>query len=404
MRRLRRSVSGGRSSRHPFYSPTSIFNRPLDARDIPDPDQTRAHRLSNQLNYGRQSGYTFQGYAGVGYGQFNFPGQIAFNVHTLSHPVWCVRSTDAKSKVGFWTNGAPRVANPDTFANNLPSFFHQVPLPDLSRCIPSLVADGSPAAAGSDASCFIWNLDTDEGWEFWELRSLATGAPADMVAALGTTWTAEYGAYLPSVSQSSGILPFNWGSRACSLGQVGGLITCQDLVDVYGGGRINHAIAFASQSNDTTFVAPATRGDGNTGGNPVATIPNGFPGAGGANPAFHQDGIPEGLRCRFPAGVDLSAAAAYPLALAVGEAIRDYGMINTDTSGNFTFYMEDPRTIGSPYQYGGPALKSGQSDLDWSVKQPNSGGTVFPQNQSNGQSVFNLLPWDQLQALQPIPA
>lgn len=404
MLRVARRANTGRASSPPFFHPQSVFSRPLDARDLPDPDQTRAHRLSNQLNYGRQSGYTFQGYAGVGYGQFNFPGQIAFNVHSLSHPVWCVRNSDTKIKIGFWTNGAPRVANPDTFANNLPSFFHQVPFPDLSKCIPSLVSDGSPAAAGSDASCFIWNQDTDEGYEFWELRSLATGAPSDMVTALGTTWVSQYGAYIPSVSKHMGVLPNNWGSRACSLAQVGGLITCQDLVDVYNGGTINHAIAFASQCNDTTFVAPATRGDGNLNGNPVGTIPNGFPSAGSANPAFHQDGIPEGMRCRFPAGTDFSAAASYPLALAIGKAIERYGMINTDTSGNFTFYMEDPRTISSPYQYGGSKLKSGQSDLDWSVKQPNSGGTVFPQNQSNGQSVFNLLPWDQLQVLMPGPS
>lgn len=385
------------------YLPSSFFNRQLDTLAA---DQSPAQHLANQLNYGRQSGFTFQGYAGVGYGNSQWPYSLGFNgPKTWSHPVYNVKPSDPShrasiQKVGlyFMSGGKPVSYAPGALLN-LQSHLNAVPIPDKTLCpmitgtypMTDIWAEGSGGA--KDAHCFIHNVDSDEGYGFFELTNNYAAAQA----VTGCVWTAQEAEYYPSLSNADGILPYYWGSRACSLGEVGGLITMQDLVDVFNGKPINHAIAIACPMNGGSGVAPAVRGDGpGPNGNNVPKIPAGFPGATGANPAYQHDVTFEGQRFRFPSGVDLSAVG-YPLGRAIAGAIRDRGLVITDTSGAVAFYLEDMRSIGSPYN-----STPNPFSLNWaSIQQgtdPRWG--ALP----TGQTVLHQLPWAQLQALDPIRA
>lgn len=404
MSRLGRTFKAGRESIPPFYGATNLFSRQLGSGDVVSADQTSAAALANQLQYGRQSGYTFQGYGGIGYGFYNWPATVAFNVYTVSHPVWCVRPSVASQEitmeaVGIWSR-YPYAWIGNSTAGGLQTYLTQVPIPNKALA-PFCVTYGQDIwAAGSDQSCCIWNLDTDEMYEFWAMgNTLTPSALTD----LGYSWSAGWAGYIPNASKFNGVFANNWGSRACSLGEVGGLITMQDLRDIFYGGRINHAIAMAAVNVDSSsYVAPASRGDG-SGNTTPASIPAGYPSAGSANPAHGAgiDVVGEGMRFRFPANVDLSGCT-YPLSLEIGRAIRDYGLIITDGAGVNSFYIEDPRTVGSPYHMQGASAVN-PFGLNWASIQTGSDprwgdGTNLP---SSG-NVLNQLPWGQLQVLNSI--
>lgn len=398
MSRLSRIQKGGRASIPPYYLPSSIFNRQLGPSDSLAADQTPAAHLANQINYGRQAGYTFQGYTGVGYGLYPWPASVGWNGASYSFPTYVVDNSTPKQPIGlFYTTSGVDYKYAAGYQNNLQSYTLNVPIPDKTLC-PAITGTDPYTdiwAGGTDQEIFIWNRDTDEGWEFWALTNSNAGA----TALTGYTWNAKYAGYIPSVSNFNGVFPNQWGARACSLGGAGGMLTMQDLRDVHAGGRINHAMCFACAFNGGagTQVAPATRSDG-TGpnGNNVATIPTGFPSAGAANPAYHQDVLSEGMRFRFPANVDLSGLVD-PLSIAIAEAIRDYGLIDVDTTGAVSFYMEDPRTVGSPYHLQGPSVGDPRN-LTW----PGGNWYTATVNTNGSTSILAPLPWDQLQVLTPV--
>lgn len=408
MSRLDRTFKAGRGSVPPFYHPTSFFSRPLGPTDTLAADQTPAQHLGNQINYGRQSGWSWgTAYTGPGYGNYQWPGSVAFNgPGSFSHPVFCVRPSVAAQqityqKVSLYYGSGPYFSYSPAQLAGIDAHLASVPIPNKALC-PAITGSGSYAdiwAGGSDQSCFIWNLDTDEGFEF----ELLSNNKSAVQSSTGTTWNALWAGYIPSVSAFMGVLPNQWGARACSLGEIGGLITMQDLRDVAKGGAINHAIVIACPMNGGTSapVAPATRSDGpGPNGNNVATIPNGFPGAGGANPAYHQDVTWEAQRFRFPASLNLDANGSitpYPLALAIARAIQTYGLYITDTAGAVGFYFEDDRTVGSPYHMQGATAVHPWS-LSWPGGDPRYGGAAI----GTGFTVLNQLPWSQLQALNPI--
>lgn len=375
-----------------YYLPSSFFNRQLDTLAA---DQSPAQNLANQVYYGK-AGHVFNGYSGVGYGNYAWPYSLGFNgPSAFSHPIFCVHPSLGSSncvpqQVALYYNSGGRQYAWGQGATNLQSHMNAVPIPVASNC-PLITGTGNWAniwSGGTDHSCFIWNLDTDEGYEFWELSNTVPTILQSQFP--GTTWSAQYGGYIPKVSQFTGVLPNNWGSRGCSLGEVGGLITMQDLNDVFNGLPINHALACAVPMNGGRGVLPATRGDGpGPNGNNVPKTPSGAP-----NPAYQHDVTFEAQRFRFPADVDLSAVT-YPLGRAIAGAIRDHGLYITDTAGAVALYLEDMRTIGSPYN-----TAANPFSLNWSTIQQGTDPRwgALP----TGNTVLHQLPWNQLQALNPI--
>ena len=386
----------GNWHRPPFYSPDSIFNRPTTAADLLAADQSQAQHVANQINYGNPA-YTFAGYSGVGYGNYEWPYSVGFNYNQYTFPIYAVRPSDPSQniswqKVGLYVNASPPYPMGVQYGN-IQAYCLNVPIPDKTLC--PLITGTSPYEdiwSHGEGGCVIWNLDTDEAWEFFELRN--TG-PSSMQTALGCTWLAQMAGYIPSMSTFNGCFANKWGARGTSLGAIGGVITMQDLRDINAGGRINHGLCMALGMNGGvgSQVAPATRADGpGPNGNNVATIPSGYPGAGGPNPAYQHDVSYEGGQFRFPASVDLSAVTT-PVGLAIAESLRDYRSIIVDTTGACAFYMEDRRTLGSPYH-----LQGASAPDPWSLTWP--GGSML--SLGSGQTVLNQLPWSTLEVLTPI--
>jgi hypothetical protein len=389
----------------PFLSPTSFFNRPLGDGDTLSADQSTAGMLANAINYANQSYAHWYGYTGPGYGKANWPWSVGFNgPGTYGAPIYCVRPSDPSQNIThqtvsfYWSDssGLHRYAN----LNGLETYLAAVPLPDKALCpmITGGVNYTDVWSGGTDQYCCIWNLDTDEWWDFWVLSNNKT----NVQAFTGTTWNAGYGGYIPNVSKSSGVFAHSWGARACSLSMAGGVITMQDLRDVQAGGTINHALCFATGINGWgTPVRPATRGDGYSGGNswPPA-IPSSFPNAGQTNPAYQHDQLHESNRFRFPAGsteANLAALNPYPLAREICRAIEVYGFYDVDTTGGVGVFMEDDRTVGSPYH-----LQGASAPHPWSLSWPGGDPRYGGQPRSSGWTVLNNLPWNLLQALTPV--
>lgn len=423
MTRLARVPHGGRGSIGP-YGPNSFWNRPLNYANGTDILQGAGSgaAIANQINYGRQAtdqcagqgSYTFQGYSGIGYGSYNRNYAVGFNYSSYSQPIYVVDSTrDALVKVGIINHSSPpTVKNP----SGLQTYCNTVPFPDISQC-PKLAPNMNAAAGtafsnlasdGTDKTMILYEPKKNRMWEFWVMEGGNNPwAAAQALFTPAADWTTGNAGYLgPELGAGntpadfSGVFTYDhsWGIRAVGCGVLGGLITLQDLRDVHAGGTINHAITIAQPLTTGGYFPPAVRADGNSTGNPVSTIPSGYPSAGTANPAYGKDQISEGHRFAFPPTVDLSTCT-YPLARALTEAIRDYGMYVMDTSGYVAFYIEDPRTLGSIYHLQGPDAPD-PFTLDWASIQPDGGSD--PRWDKNGNPIFWQMPWDDLQLLNTV--
>lgn len=388
----------------PFLSPTSFFNRPLSATDTLAADQSPAGMLANAINYANPNYQHWHGYTGPGYGNANWPWSIGFNgPSTYGAPIYCVRPSDPKQNITHQTVSLYYGSSPNYhhYANlsGLETHLAAVPIPDKTLC-PRITGTGDIWSGGTDQYCCIWNLDTDEWWDFWVLSNNKTAVQTFT----GTTWNAGYGGYIPNVSKSTGVFAHNWGGRACSLSMGGGVITMQDLRDIAAGGTINHALCIAVGINGWgNPIPPATRSDGYSGGNsnPIH-IPAGFSNAGQPNPAYQVDQLHESQRFRFPQGTLANASSNvtdYPLAREIVRAIENYGLYIVDTTGGVAMFTEDDRTIGSPYH-----LQGANAPHPWTLTWPGNDPRYAGQPRTTGWTVLNTLPWHQLQTLTPTTA
>jgi hypothetical protein len=195
----------------------------------------------------------------------------------------------------------------DNYAPQLQHDFDAVPIPTGAQASP-----GSDGSLG-DGSLVIYQPSTDTLWEFWLLQRRADG------------WHATWGGKMTNVSTNPGYLPSPYGGSGTSLALMGGLMTIRELQ----AGRIDHALALAIPNTATSIVWPAQRGDGRTTG---------------------PSAIPEGTHFRIDPSVDVTKLGLAPAGLAIARAAQKYGFIVRDTSGNVTFYGEDPRPLGGdPY-------------------------------------------------------
>jgi hypothetical protein len=201
--------------------------------------------------------------------------------------------------------------------------FERVPVPP----------DAAPAA-GTDGHLAVWQPVTDTLWEFWQARHTANG------------WAASWGGRMTRVSRSPGYYRdltdaaggvqerASWGSTACSLPIVGGLMTIQELQ----AGHIHHALQFMlPRPRAGVFSWPAQRTDGTDAG------PN---------------AIPEGARFRLDPRLNLDSLTLPPMTRMMAEAAQKYGLVVNDATNSVVgFRAEDPTPLvrtGRPDPY--PAL------------------------------------------------
>lgn len=202
-------------------------------------------------------------------------------------------------------------------------------------------------ANGTDRHLVIYQPSTDTMWEMWEAYN-TTG-----------NWTCSWGGKISNMSRSDGIVPIvggeKWGATATSLPLLGGLMTVEELTNLY----IPHVLAFAIPYSQPTpnWSWPALRTDGR----------------GTIDPVFPL----EGQRFRLPASLNITALGLTPVMQAIVTAARDYGLVIRDTAGAVVIYAEQPRS-GEPNPYF---------------------GTTGIWENKGIPSLINSFPWAQLQAL-----
>ena len=403
--RVARAVQAGRGQGSlQLYDPNSIFRRKLASNATLATDQTPALKLANQCNYGNSSySYNnttaplFYGYSGLGYGGHNVNFQNTLNFSGGTIALYIVDSFVSTQTVTLVQSDGvtPRPAGAN---NNLQAGFNAVPVPDVTK-----IPQGQIWPAGSDKAVTIWRPTTNELWELWEM----SGSPSAYVF--------QYGGYTNAASSFNGIWGNGWGTSASGLGNNGGVISIQDVIDVLHGLPIRHALKIDLQVIANSRVAPAVRNDTNA-NTSATTIPQFEADGTTANPAYSgfPDAVPEGTWLRFPTNFNPSSAmpSAGPLALAIAAAIRDYGIYVSDGSGNCNLKMEDPRVLGSPYSYAkinpftgstGPAAGYFDSYINNNVASTWTDATLAKITEpfSGSGNLLVQIPWQQLQVLEP---
>lgn len=369
-----------------ILAPKSVFNELVGAMPVAAV-QTPALKLANQLKYSEPSySYNgeappkFYGYSGTGYGNEQTKGAMS----SFSPPLFVVPGSTPTQKVTL-VNAAGEPEAPGA-RENTQSGWEAVPVPIIAK-----VPSGSLVDGGTDKHLCVWRPSTDEWWEFWVFLG-SEGA-----------YTSRAGGYHAEVSKWTGIFSQpEWGARAYNLMTLGGSITQQDLVEVLEGKEIKHALSVAVVGSLGTPVLPASRAD--TSSNTVEKH------GGEANPAFgNVDSISgEGMQFRLPpASTNPYNHTLEPLAWAVNEASRKYGVIVADSGGVCQFFVECPISSGSPYAFNvySPLIGSTSNFLKQpsyvpeSMKKP--GLPALTENNAGANNAFSKQPWQELELLEP---
>jgi hypothetical protein len=281
--------SGGAKEAPRFFSSASVWNKPL-AGDAPL-DPSSAGLVSELERQVRTHGPWI-------------------NSTQFSVPIYTVDKGAPGTSVHIDTPSDMFTGIPD--ATRLAQTLAGIPIPSNAR-----------PAAGTDRHLVIWQPSTDTMWELWMAHNPALGDSAAFHDN-APGWHASWGAKIPGVSRSSGVIPPPFGATASGLALAGGLVTNADLR----AGRIEHALALSlPDTAQGRFVAPAVRTDGGYAG------PN---------------AIPEGTRFRLPANLDVDALRLPPIARMLAEAAKKYGIVVRDRAGSVAFYAQDPTPTGDP--------------------------------------------------------
>lgn len=335
-----------------FLSASSIY-RESAASMTPSVSQVYKEKLANQLFYNRaaQEG-KFYGYAGLGYGGSTEGNNTFIDFQNYTFPLYKMRHGSSRVTIHLVKESGNEEELQEENPGNKAVIegLASVPLPHIS-----LLPRGSIPSIGTDSPAIIWSPSTDELWEMHRLSQFKTGA-------LEGRWKCGGAHYQASASQWDSIPATNTGFLSSSGLSQCSFITLADLVKVLRGGKIEHALGVAVPVRINAHLAPAFAND--FGPNAYPFLANGET----PNPAYttlgpeypgqpegewkegYADGVPEGLWCRFPAA---SRAAEFgmtrKLEVAIYEAIREYGLVVHDGSGNPAFYLADGRTLFTPY-------------------------------------------------------
>lgn len=174
---------------------------------------------------------------------------------------------------------------------------------------------GAVPAVGTDSEMVIWNTDSDEYHEFWTMHW--TTPHTEGVNGIGY---AGWGGYHPELSRFQGHYDGSrkgWGTTACGISLLSGLITIDEVINKH----ITHQIAIAvpgPRGGSGNIKWPAQRSDGTT-----------------------ANGVYEGAIFRLPYDYpwwDLP----YSFTRIIARAACEYGIHVRDYSTTVVFYAERP--------------------------------------------------------------
>jgi hypothetical protein len=221
-----------------------------------------------------------------------FGGVAAFNLREYNAAYYVVGEDEPRTDVAF--DDCQDKGGTPAGLHDGDRHFVDVPIP----------ADAQPAA-GTDGALVIYSPQTDQLWEFWKAQRTGDG------------WAACWGGRIDDVSTSPGHFEDHYGTTATGLPHAAAMISLADLR----AGRIEHAMGLilAEPALWKTYSWPAQRSDG---------------------ASDDADAVPEGLRLRLAADVDVPALDLHPLAEMVALAAQEYGFIVVDQGGATGVYTE----------------------------------------------------------------
>lgn len=275
----------------------------------------------------------------------------ALNTSEWSAPLYVVPASQPMVPVGVYCSDGSAPNGKPNLANNV-----------LAGGIP-IPADAH-AAAGTDESISIYQPATNRLWEMWRLQKDSGG-----------NWVVCWAGRIDNVSQSSGWFPAPYGSSASGSTHLGGIPRIEELQ----AGHIDHVM---------NLTLPDTAGGPQTILN-KNVAPANTPGAtnGISWPANRTDGksydplsVPEGLRFRLPADLNLNQYNLTPVARMIAVAAQKYGFVVIDGGGGVSIRLGDPTTYTAA-GYANPYVQ------------------LFGADYTKPYLVMENFPWDKLQAL-----
>lgn len=324
---------------HPFWTTPLASSAPLAATS-----SVLVGRLTHQATMTKTS-------APVA-GAYNAPGNTITNGSNTPPPF----ASSFALPIYRMTPGTPRVPvftiRPKTGLQTV--LDNGVPLPD-----PAVLPGGTIPPSGTDGSVVVYDTQTGELWELWQLKTADDARADGYTVPDGYDWVCTQGGKMANRHTHPGIwsAPPSWGVAASGLAKVGGMLTADD----YFADEIRHPLGLSlpitggaqtTHPKEPSKVLPATRFDR------MSLIPGGV----AAQPAADLLRVPEGARFRLPAAFDVDAHVAALPTLAPSRfgtdpdtlrkiliAVRDYGMVVVDTAGVVAFSAEHPKTFGTPY-------------------------------------------------------
>lgn len=351
----------------PLLAPLSIYRENAEALALAA-NQANATKLANQLEAGP-------------------PDRAFINFKSFTNPLWVVPYRQPTVKVWFVKEeGAEEtVREKEPLWEKLQEGFDAVPLPLLS-----LLPKGLIQSSGSDGSAVIWQPSTDKLWEIHRLGKFASGPHQG-------AWKCGGGHFQNEVSKWNGICAPETGELSASgLSAIAGAIALDELAAVLRGAATDfgHALRVACAETKNEHVAPAVSNDTREGTGPNA--------------------VPEGTWVRFPPG---STAAEHgitrPLAVALYNTIRRYGLVVTDSGGVAAMYLCGVWTIFSPYcdstpnPLNGATFEGVEAYINEGVGEAARDGWIDKtlaafEGQLNGEhGVLAEMPWGLLELLEP---
>ena len=252
---------------------------------------------------------------------------------------------------------------------------HKGPVPSFTALPTTGQTTGDGWVAADTGHLWAWSGTAwvDGGisrWAFWEMWGVrySTTNPNGL-------YCMAYGGYCDDFYHWNGVYKYTWGSRACGNSMLTGLVTVaewQAAADAATAANdvtkyrdaIPHQIGVGyvvtgsdygvgiSPGTRQTNIAPANRWDGTNYSGVMA----------GAADAISRDRMVMGARwalshlvtdAQILSWANTGAAAEVKYRVAVGFAMRDFGLTTIDTTtGAAAIYVEDPRASRAGYGFG----------------------------------------------------
>lgn len=374
-------VTTGRTTSVGFIPPRPLTGDPLSVlrRKLDVSQALAADSATTVSNWVTQTGWTDTSTPHCAYGGiYNFEAGNA--APTYRQPMWEVPAGTPLVKVWSRRNKGSDFTSSGTVLTLQQLLDQGVPMPDPA------IAGTTIQPAGTDGSALI--RQGNKLWSFWILRPMDYSNPSEVAGGEtgtvppGYAWVCEQGGVIADMTTTAGAYgPAGWGVNAAGMLDWGSKLSIDDWIN----GIVPHIISMSIPltggpgypANNWTdnYVLPAVRADVfNFTGNDASTVT-----------AYR---VPEGTRFRLPATFDETAITAYlntaytynygggvthsytPLQAAsslgtgtgptaappleiglrmVLRAIRDYGLIITDSSGNYGMAVESTQSVGTPY-------------------------------------------------------